>query len=393
MDLALNSEKSVLFLYFTCNYMCKNVIIIGNNYYGEFMTAGLYIHIPFCVKKCNYCDFYSMGGSSTVSDAYVDAVIKEINKYKDIQWKTVYFGGGTPSLLSPYQVERILNCADITENAEITLEANPETVDYEKLCGFRKAGVNRISFGVQTANQHSLETLGRIHSNQKVTEAFENAKKAGFANISGDVMIGLPGYSNRELDETVELLASLGATHISSYMLKIEEGTPFAVNTPAGLPQEDEMCDFYLYACEKIESMGYKQYEISNFAKDGFQSQHNNIYWKLENYVGIGPSAHSCLNGKRFYYPRDLHTFMTNPQTVQDGEVDIDEFIMLSLRLKKGLDLTELSEKWGKELTPLQNKKLKMLENQGYITFEDNTVSLTPKGFLMENAIACEIML
>lgn len=357
------------------------------------MTAGLYIHIPFCVKKCNYCDFYSKGGNLTVSDEYVSAVIREIKKYKGIQWKTVYFGGGTPSLLTPQQVKDILLSADVMENAEITLEANPETVTLEKLKGFRKAGVNRLSFGVQTANQKSLETLGRIHSNRKVTEAFENAKAAGFTNISGDVMIGLPDYSNREIDDTVELLAQLEATHISSYMLKIEEGTPFAVNTPQNIPDDDRMSDFYLYACEKIESMGYKQYEISNFAKPGYESKHNSIYWKLEDYVGIGPSAHSCLEGKRFYYPRDIDAFMTNPQTVEDGEVDVDEFIMLSLRLKKGLDLTELKEKWGRELTRLQYKKLKILENQGYIIFENNTVSLTPKGFLMENAIACEIMM
>lgn len=357
------------------------------------MTAGLYIHIPFCVKKCNYCDFYSKGGSSTVSDAYVDAVVKEIQKYKDIKWKTVYFGGGTPSLLTPQQVQRILNCTDVMQTAEITIEANPETVNFEKLKGYRDAGINRISFGVQTANQQSLETLGRIHSNQKVTEAFEAAQKAGFINISGDVMLGLPDYTTEELDETVELLAALGATHISSYMLKIEEGTPFALNTPQNIPDDDRMSDFYLYACEKIESLGYKQYEISNFAKDGYQSRHNNIYWLLEDYVGIGPSAHSCLDGKRFYYPRDLHGFMTNPQTVEDGLVDADEFIMLSLRLKKGLSLEELKEKWGKQLTVLQLKKLEMLEKQGFVTFENSTVSLTPKGFLMENAIACEIML
>lgn len=357
------------------------------------MTSGLYIHIPFCVKKCNYCDFYSLGGNNTVPEEYVDAVVREIKKYGDIQYKTVYFGGGTPSLLSAEQVTRIMSCAEILSDAEITLEANPETVTYEKLRGFRNAGVNRISFGVQTANQQSLKTLGRIHSNKKVTEAFENAKAAGFVNISGDVMLGLPDYTYRELDETVELLHSLGATHISSYMLKIEQGTPFAVNTPDNIPDDDRMCDFYLYACKKIESLGYKQYEISNFAMDGYQSQHNNIYWKLENYIGIGPSAHSCLNGRRFYYPRDIHSFISDPQITEDGEVDSDEYIMLSLRLKSGLNLTELKEKWGKELSDLQLKKLKILENQGYITMENNTISLTPKGFLMENAISCEIMI
>ena len=159
------------------------------------MTSGLYIHIPYCLKKCNYCDFYSIGGNNTVSDNYVDAVIREIKKYGDIKYKTVYFGGGTPSLLTPQQVERIIKEADVTLNCEITLEANPETVTLEKLQGFRNAGINRLSFGVQTANQQSLETLGRVHSNKKVTEAFENAKKAGFKNISGDVMLGLPKYT------------------------------------------------------------------------------------------------------------------------------------------------------------------------------------------------------
>lgn len=357
------------------------------------MISGLYIHVPFCVKKCNYCDFYSIGGNKAVPEEYVDAVVREIKKYKDVRYKTVYFGGGTPSLLLPEQVNRILAEINILSGAEITVEANPETVTYEKLQGFRQAGINRISFGVQTAKQNSLHTLGRIHSNQKVKEAFENAKAAGFLNISGDVMIGLPDYTYKELDDTVELLYALGAKHISSYMLKIEQGTPFAVNTPANIPDDDKMSDFYLYACQKIESLGYKQYEISNFAVEGFESQHNNIYWKLENYIGIGPSAHSCFNGKRFYYPRDLQAFISDPQIVQDGEIDADEYIMLSLRLKSGLNLAELREKWGRELSQLQLKKLKMLENQGYLTFENDIISLTPKGFLMENAISCEIML
>ena len=355
--------------------------------------SGLYIHIPFCVKKCNYCDFYSIGGNNAVDDKYVDAVIREIKKYDNIMWKTVYFGGGTPSLLAPQQVEKILDSIDCLPDCEITLEANPETVTAQKLTGYKNAGVNRLSFGVQTSKQTSLETLGRIHSNQKVIEAFSDAKKAGFTNISADVMLGLPNYTYKELDDTVELIHSLGATHISAYMLKIEQGTPFAVNTPDNIPKEDEVSDFYLYACEKIESLGYKQYEISNFAMEGCQSRHNNIYWQLENYVGIGPSAHSCLDGVRFYYPRDLRGFIENPQILQDGKVDVDEFIMLSLRLKSGLDLTALKEKWGKQLSSLQLKKLEILKKQGYITLENNTISLTPKGFLMENAIACEIMM
>ncbi len=357
------------------------------------MTAGLYIHIPYCLKKCNYCDFYSIGGIDAVDDSYVRAIVREIKKHSDLKFKTVYFGGGTPSLLSENQIKYILANANVIESAEITLEANPETVTFEKLYGFRNAGVNRLSFGVQTAKQSSLETLGRIHSNKKVAQAFEQAKKAGFVNISGDIMIGLPGYSYNEFDETLDMLYDLGAVHISSYMLKIEKGTPFYMNTPQNLPNDDEMSDFYLYACSKMEEKGYMQYEISNFAKEGYQSQHNNVYWKLEDYLGIGPSAHSCINGKRYYYPRNLNEFIKNPQFILDGNVDVDEYIMLSLRLKSGLSLDKLKENWGKELTSRQLAKLEIFKRNGLIKFDNNIISLTPKGFLVENAISCEIML
>ena len=357
------------------------------------MEAGLYIHIPFCLKRCNYCDFYTFGGNTEVSQEYVSKIKNEILKYPNIKWKTIYFGGGTPSLLSPQQVEYILSGLDIADNAEITLEANPETATFDKFIGFRKAGINRLSIGVQTAKNKSLETIGRVHRIDKVYNAFKIAREAGFENISGDLMLGLPDYTYQELDDTIDLLSSLGVTHISAYMLKIEDGTPFGKNEPKNLPNEDAMSDFYIYACNKLESKGYKQYEISNFAKDGYQSQHNNIYWKLENYIGIGPSAHSCFNGKRFFYPRDLNQFIETPKIIEDGDVDVDEYIMLSLRLKTGLNLDELKTKWGKELTSIQLKKLKLLEEQEFINFTNNTISLTPKGFLMENAISCEIML
>ena len=272
--------------------------------------TGLYIHIPFCRKKCNYCDFYSVGGVVAVPEEYISALKREIEKHQPFTCATVYFGGGTPSLLSSEQVEEILSWLDISPNAEITLEANPDTLTYEKLAGYRQAGVNRLSVGVQTVYNNSLQTLGRIHDAEKAALAFRWARQAGFENISGDVMIGLDNYSYEEMYATIDFLARRGATHISAYMLKIEEGTPFYYNTPKNLADEEQLADYYLACCEKMAELGYEQYEISNFCKPGYHSRHNTIYWKLEDYLGIGPGAHSCMNGNRFYYPRNLKDFV-----------------------------------------------------------------------------------
>ena len=354
--------------------------------------TGLYIHIPFCRKKCNYCDFYSIGGVTAVPSEYISALKREIERHAPFTCATVYFGGGTPSLLSPRQVEEILSWLDIAPDAEITLEANPDTLTLEKLTGFRKAGVNRLSMGVQTVYNHSLQTLGRIHDAEKAALAFRWAKQAGFENISGDLMIGLDNYSYDEMYATIDFLAQRGATHISAYMLKIEEGTPFYYNTPENLADEEQMADYYLAACERLAQKGYSQYEISNFCKDGYHSRHNSIYWKLEDYLGIGPGAHSCMSGNRFYYPRDLKSFVEGVAPIMDGTVDADDYIMLSLRLKDGLSFEKLKDNWGFVPNSYILKKLEIYKTQGFISWNGDVVSLTPKGFLAENVIASDIM-
>ena len=353
---------------------------------------GLYIHIPFCEKKCNYCDFYSLGGSDKVEEKYIQSVISEIDKYKPFTCSTVYFGGGTPSLLSPEQVQEILSCLDINEDAEITLEANPESLTQEKLCGYFKYGVNRLSIGVQTARDKNLLSLGRLHNSQKVVQAFDMAKKAGFTNISADLMLGLDGYTYQELDDTIKLIQNCGAVHISAYMLKIEEGTLFYKCTPQNLSTEEELAEFYLYTCRTLEQLGYIQYEISNFAKEGYHSRHNSIYWQLKDYLGIGPSAHSCINGKRFFYPKDIKGFIENPEAVQDGVADVNDYIMLSLRLKEGLSLQTLEKRYNITFTQSQLNKIEQLKKAGYIQAQADRIWLTPQGFLLENSIACEFM-
>ena len=260
------------------------------------MSLGLYLHIPYCFSKCRYCDFYSRPGELGVPDAYVDALLRELHRFAPdapLRPDTLYFGGGTPSLLTPAQAERLIRAAEPVPGAEITLEANPETVTEESLRGFRAAGVNRISFGVQSARDTQLRTLGRPHNAKQARAAFAAARRAGFENISGDIMLALPHYTQAEFDETLELIEKGGATHISAYLLKIEPDSAFGKHPPEGLPTGDEAADFYLYAVEQLEHHGYRQYEISNFAKPGYEGRHNLIYWDCGDYLGLGPAAHS----------------------------------------------------------------------------------------------------
>lgn len=356
------------------------------------MEAGLYIHIPFCRRKCRYCDFYSLGGRQEVPDEYIRAVKREISRRPQLKCRTVYFGGGTPSLLSANQVKEILSCLDIMPGAEITLEANPESLTCEKRAGYRQAGVNRLSLGVQTVYDRSLKTLGRLHSAAGAGAAFRRAKQAGFENISGDLMLGLDNYTAAEMLDTIDFLKERGAVHISAYMLKVEKGTEFYRNPPAHLSDEDRLADFYLLAREKLEKEGYHQYEISNFALDGFHSRHNMIYWRLEDYLGIGPGAHSCIGGQRFHYPRDLRRFVGRPSVIKDGTVDADEYVMLSLRLAEGLSVSSLEQVWRKKIGRHTAARLKIYRQNGFLTFDGDRIKLTAKGFLAENTIARDIM-
>lgn len=356
-------------------------------------NLGIYIHVPFCGKKCSYCDFYSVKYSpKTVSD-YVAAVIRNIKHYSDLSriTDTIYFGGGTPSLLTPQQIESIISaiCQNfkLSENVEITLEANPNTITPDKLSELYKIGINRLSIGVQSLVDEELNFLGRTHSAERALKAVSDSFNAGFINISCDLMIGIPKQTSDTLKYSIEKLSGLPIKHISAYILKTEAGTPFDSEEIRNiLPDDDYTSDLYLEMTELLKQHGFFQYEVSNFAANGYESRHNCRYWECLDYIGIGPSAHSCCFGKRFASEKNLDNFILSdiqPTYVTDNSpCGFQERAMLQLRLKKGLDLTQTSS----HRINIE-KKIPMLIKAGYAEFDGRFLSLTAKGFLMSNSV------
>lgn len=349
---------------------------------------GLYIHVPFCAKKCPYCDFYSLPISVQKAGEYKNAVIRNLSKYSKEQFDTVYFGGGTPALIYD-KIKEILGAVNFTENAEITVECNPESADETVLRELKNAGANRLSFGVQSLDESELSALGRTHSAQNAIDVILLANSLGFENISADIMLGVPNQTLDSLEKTIEELCGLPITHVSAYILKIEQNTVFGRKTDEiELPDEDLQSELYLRAAELLESRGFTQYEISNFAKAGFESRHNLKYWRAEEYVGIGPSAHSYHNGKRFAVSRNLAKFLEDNfqhEEITDESPDKDEEkILLGLRLCEGLELSEkLSEKIKRRLVLIPRE---------YYKLSDNRLSLTPHGFLVSNEIIATLL-
>ena len=354
-------------------------------------SFGIYLHIPYCKSKCRYCDFYSAPGARGVPQAYVDALLRELNK-RDRRPDTLYFGGGTPALLSPGQVQALVEAAAPLPGAEITLEANPDTVTPETLRGFRAAGVTRISFGVQSADDAQLLRRGHTHTAAATPQALGWAREAGFPEICGDIMLALLHYSREEFDATLALLQQGGCTHISAYLLKIEPGTAFARHPPEGLPDADEAAGFYLYAVQRLAGAGYRQYEISNFARPGHEGRHNLLYWNCRDYAGIGPAAHSCLRGTRRFWPDDVQGFIDGTAAEQtEGVCDAEDFLLMQLRLAKGLDLDEYA-RWGGRFTGAQMAFLHQCAAHGYAVLEPGRVRLTPAGMIVQNAILEELI-
>lgn len=356
-------------------------------------TLGIYIHVPFCVRKCPYCDFYSVPQTAERIEQYGTALCRFLRQMQtDLPVDTIYFGGGTPSLLPVSLLEEILQTIAGTvslQQPEITLECNPATVDRETLRQLRGIGINRLSIGVQSLSNVQLKRLGRLHDAKTAIETVEQAAAAGFQNLSCDVMLALPKQTTAELQDTLLQLIALPIQHLSAYLLKVEPETPFAsMNWVQQLPDEDATADFYLQTVETLQAAGFLQYEISNFAKAGYESRHNCKYWNCEPYLGFGASAHSCYGGKRFYVPSDLQAFCaaeTQPTVLEDDNpCTREEQILLGLRLRKGIPCSWLHTE--------QLQKLQRYAAGGLVEFLNDRVALTPQGCLVSNAILAEIL-
>lgn len=335
--------------------------------------SGLYFHIPFCKSKCPYCDFYSVKFDEASAQQYVQEICDEIKQYQGI-FDTVYFGGGTPSILPPELIGKILDCAraqfEISDDAEITVECNPSKDLSEDFKKYASYGVNRISVGMQSAVDSERFALGRAAGKNEVERTINYARQSGIENISLDLMLGTPKQTIESLDYSFDFIKSVGVPHVSAYMLKIEEGTKFfQMRDRLVLPDDDTVGEMYLKTVDTLASFGIKQYEISNFAVPGFESRHNTKYWTLTPYLGIGKSAHSFWGGKRFFYDREWNK-------IDDGTGgDKEEQIMLGLRLAKGIDKS------------LVDRDFAEFVKMGYVDDLGERIALTPKGMLVSNTI------
>ena len=362
--------------------------------------TGIYIHIPFCKTKCPYCDFYSFKGDEKQKDSYLTAVLSCLNGYKQesLCVDTVYFGGGTPSVFGGKRIGRIIEYIRDNfrlDNAEITVECNPSSTDRALAEELKRSGVNRISMGMQSAVKKEREALGRPSDKEDIRRAVNLFKEVGIDNISLDIMLGVPFQTKESLDESIDFLLESDIKHISAYMLKIEEGTPFEKTEKSlSLPDEDTVAELYLHTAKRLREKGFSHYEISNFALEDYESRHNLKYWHCEEYIGIGPSAHSFYKGKRFYYPREFDSFIEGVSPIPDGDGGSEEeYIMLALRLSEGLSGEKFRESFGKNLPSDIFKKAEKFRKAGLVISDGDRISLTAEGFLLSNAIISELIL
>jgi oxygen-independent coproporphyrinogen-3 oxidase len=355
--------------------------------------AGCYIHIPFCAGKCPYCDFYSLPRpAEALLDRYTAETVRRLAAQAG-PWRSLYLGGGTPSLLGAKRLGEILRAAEgkLLPGAEVTVECNPSSTD-EALCyALAEAGCNRISLGLQSAVPEERRRLGRGSGLDRTAAATEGIRRAGIGNFSLDVMLGIPGQTEASLRATLSFCLTQGARHLSCYLLTAEEGTPFARLASAGalsLPDEDAQRALYLCACAFLEERGCPQYEISNFAQPGYESRHNLGYWDAAPYAAVGPAAHGFLHGRRFHYPRDLAAFLAGEPPEDDGPGgDFPEYAMLRLRLTEGLREDLARTRFGHGIPSPLRRAAEPLAALGLLRLNSEGVRLTREGFLLSNAV------
>lgn len=368
--------------------------------------SGLYVHIPFCKSKCRYCDFNSYAKMEEYMAPYFYALLKEAKVYRDLGIKldTVYFGGGTPTyvdlkLLSAC-VDGIFEVFDILPDAEVTMECNPGTVDLDGLKILRGLGINRLSIGLQSTDNKVLEALGRIHTFEDFQRCFSNARDAGFDNLSIDLMYGLPDVSVSAWQNTLSRAAAFDPEHISCYALKVEDGTPFA-KMDLNLPDEDICADMYEIAVEELSKRGCKRYEISNFAKVGFESRHNLKYWRCQDFLGLGAGAYSCLGNRRFSNECSLDGYIQKINDLGKAEVwssvqtkaeQMSEFMFLGLRCDSGVSDNEFKKRFEISFFDVFAQPVKKYTEWGFLVRDGDRLRFSDKGFFVSNTILADFV-
>lgn len=378
---------------------------------GEFE---IYIHIPFCVRKCRYCDFLSFPASDDVMDKYVDALLKEIRSksIKGAEVSTVFIGGGTPSILMPEHIGDIMwelkSSFRLKGNAEVTIEANPGTINEDKADAYIRNGINRVSIGLQSSQDVELQKLGRIHSWQDFLDSYNILRNAGIKNINVDIMSGLPLQSSYHYEETLSEVCELQPEHISAYSLIIEENTPFygMYNDKDGklkneLPDEEEERKQYYLTKSKLSQYGYKRYEISNYAKEGYECRHNTGYWKRTPYLGFGIGAASLYNEIRFNNIKDIECYISNSnrkdfitENIQQLTVkeQMEEYMFLGMRMAEGVSKSKFRQIFGKDIEEVYGDVIAKYEGYGMVKNAGGRVLLTDKGIDVSNVIFSEFL-
>lgn len=369
-------------------------------------NAALYIHIPFCIKKCNYCNFTSFKYNEENVEEYINLLLKEIDMYskevKDYQFKTIFFGGGTPSLISEDFIYRILNRLSQKFNLaleEVTIESNPKTLNKNKLLNYKKMGINRISMGVQSLDDKILKDIGRIHNTQDFMNTYNLVKETGFTNINADIMFNLPGQSLENMLKTLKGIIKLDIPHISFYSLKIEENTEFHrryLDGNLNLADEDLERNMYHRGIELLEENNIYQYEISNLAKKGFECKHNTYYWKLKPYLGLGLASHSNMFNKRWgntqnynVYKKNIinNKFPSENLEIIDKEMEMSEYMILGLRLNKGVSKIKFLKKFNIDIYNVFSEGIKYSKKYGLLEELGDNIYLTKKGFDLSNVV------
>lgn len=372
----------------------------------------IYIHIPFCISKCYYCDFNSYSDKNEYILEYVKYINREIKMYSKIMLKykikTIFIGGGTPSSINGTYIEEILRNIydnfDVSDLTEVSIELNPKTVDDDKLKLYKEMGINRISVGCQSLQDRILKIIGRVHTSNDFYKTYELLKKYGYSNINVDLMFGLPNQSTKDVLSTLNDITSLDVNHISFYSLIIEEGTKYHDWYNTGkikLPNEDEERNMYHEGISYLKSKGYNHYEISNFAKDGFPCEHNLFYWKLKPYIGVGLGAHSNINGKRYWNQKDFESYFKN---IEDGKIPISgeeiinkememaEFSMLGLRLISGISKKEFYNRFKISVDDVYGEVLKKHKDCGLLYMDEECIRFTRKGLDLSNLVLVDLL-